>query len=113
MKTAAWRGRRARGRRTAGAFSYSTQPPRPVGELTMAAEVNVGKSNDLSLFFVVGAYGRTPLPSNDIALALPMPALPLLPGLPTTLDVARAAERLTLSAPALDEWLSSRKDKRL
>ena len=108
MKIMSWRTRRARGRRTAGAFSYSTQPPRPVGELTMAAEVNEGRNNEVSKFSFVGAYGRTPLPGLDLFNDFPM-----LPGLPTTLAVTRAGERLRLAAPTLEEWLSSRKDKRL
>jgi hypothetical protein len=60
-----------------------------------------------------GTFGRTPLPGHDIAMDFPMSALTTLPGLPKTLDVTRAGARLTLSAPTLEEWLSSRKDKRL
>ena len=102
------RAHRGRGRRTPGAFSYSTQPPRPVGELTMAAEVNEGSSTEMSMFAVVGAYGQTPLPGVEMFNDIPM-----VPGLPTTLAVTRAAAHLTLSAPTLEELLSLRKDKRL
>ena len=107
MRAASWRSRRARGRRTAGAFSYSTQPPRPVGELTMAAEV-------------VGEAGRSRVrleAGGQFDPAAPLPpafsAIPILLGLPTTLAIDHAGARLKLSAPTLDELLSSRKDKRL
>jgi hypothetical protein len=107
VRAAAWRKRRARGRRTASAFSYSTQPPRPVGELTMAAEA-VGEAGPWRLDAGVrpGTVALLPLPGA-------FDDMPALPGLPTTLDINRAAERLKLAAPTLDELLSSRKDKRL
>jgi hypothetical protein len=118
VRDAAWRRRRARGRRTAGAFSYSTQPPRPVGELTMASEANEGVGVEMprsSLLFDVGAPagGQAPLPSNDFTMGLVAPALPRLPGPPTSLALTRTLARLRLSAPTLDELLLSRKDKRL
>jgi hypothetical protein len=78
----------------------------------MVAGVNEGQDMDVPMISAVGAPagGQAPLSGTETAIPESIASVPMLPGLPSSPALARAAARLTLAAPTLEESLSSRKD---
>jgi hypothetical protein len=95
------RARRRRGRRTKSAYSYSTQPPRPVGVLTLPAEVQEPGDHAVA--------DRWALPAVIPAIELPDAFKPWakLGTLPNESPLfVKARERLALQGPTLDDLLA-------
>lgn len=94
------RARSARGRRTAGAYSYSHQPPRPVAELTLPAEISEPAA--------ALQADRFALPAVLAGIEIPKHFQPLagLPPLAISKPLADAEKRLALQGLQLDQLLA-------